>query len=167
MGLDCGCDLVDGDLDNGICGETCVQDASDIVYHNDSYCSQRWCVSGSEDDKVYDCWSRTGCRCSTGDARLTGERKKNAEDDSETVFEYTCCVGGDNKGEQCGTSADDQTYWYLLGAFGIVFLASAAASCCARNTGRGAPSGKSFRGAVVLRVEPAGSPPAAGPRQPR
>ena len=112
------------------------------------YVDRCWCPSSSA-------WMSSGCSIyvwATGTNSTFGDDYCGSND-------YSDSADDDDDDEV----AEDQNYWYILFAFVVLFLASAAASCCVRNTGSGAPGGKSSLGVrcrcqpIVLRVKPVGS----------
>ena len=67
-----------------------------------SGCSTQWCSSPGGASGSNDCWAGSTnepCSCSRGQARPTGQTTNYQ---GITYYQYTCCVGGSNVGEQCG-----------------------------------------------------------------
>ena len=88
-------------------------------------CSQDWCTS-PDGGGGYDCWAGSEseeCGCSQGSARETGAS-------SEDVFEYTCCMSGDNVGEECGDCCVDYES-ILIAIIGGVVGGVVCLVCCA------------------------------------
>ena len=96
-------------------------------------CSTEWCRSPDGDDG-HDCWAGSedeACKCSKGEARLTGETGKY---DGTKYYEYTCCEADDgtNVGEECGDYEEDAAWWVvlLIVFFCCVVPIGGVAFCC-------------------------------------
>ena len=91
------------EYDDAACSFTAGASASysDVAAAAGYECSQAYCTSPS-DDGGYDCWAGSEgepCTCSEGEARETGS---TLEWEGQTYYDYTCCLSGNNVGEQCG-----------------------------------------------------------------
>lgn len=84
-------------------------------------CSQDRCTSPSTDEGSKDCWAgspKEPCTCSEGEARETGAQ---TEYKGETYFEYSCCDGGSNVGEECGNFEPAGSPVVLFVILGVLF----------------------------------------------
>jgi hypothetical protein len=90
-------------------------------------CSQDWCTS-PDGGGGHDCWAGSEseeCGCSQGSARETG-----ASYPEHDVVEYTCCMSGDNVGEECGDCCVDYES-ILIAIIGGVVGGVVVLICCA------------------------------------
>ena len=90
-------------------------------------CSQDWCTS-PDGGGGYDCWAGSEseeCGCSQGSARETG-----ASYPEHDVVDYTCCMSGDNVGEECGDCCVDYES-ILIAIIGGVVGGVVCLVCCA------------------------------------